>query len=322
MKELTPGQRKAYLYFATGLTLLLGSQNMIQPPTTSTFINSVAYSKIPLAQTWLPAVYLPVLFFYNFLFNAFRENPAIMVTILCLFYSGLYWYVAVNTLLVYDFKTRTEGVLPAAEAWFLYYASNTKSVLFPVMFWSCIADISAQKTENNVPFSRIAYGTLVFGGQLGGILGSLIAGNNAHIGGTPMLIISQAVILLLVPFLIWKGFSLAKAEASRVSGGRVAVLEEAAAAARPAGGAAAGCQTVGKQLYLLVEGLGLIVTHPVLLGIFWIAAAHLVPRVILDFQGSGVVAWKWPAHHGCATPECQHNKQSQTSFFCLLQLGK
>lgn len=68
-------------------------------------------------------------------------------------------------------------------------------------------------------------------------------------------------------------------------------------------------------MYLLVDGLWLILTHPVLLGIFWIAAAHLIPRVILDYQGTGVVKWKWPAHHGDDSPIAQHNKQLETSFF-------
>merc|ERR1719162_2321680 len=93
LKELEPQMRSAYYWFAGGLCLLLGSQLMIQPPTTSTFINSVSYDKIPVAQTWLPAVYLPVLFLYNFLFNAFKSRPIVMVTILCLLYAVVYGVV-------------------------------------------------------------------------------------------------------------------------------------------------------------------------------------------------------------------------------------
>merc|ERR1740130_1756846 len=113
-------------------------------------------------------------------------------------YSVIYWVVAINTLLVYDYAGHKEGVLSPALAWVLWFASNTKSVLFPVMFWSVINDISSRKTATGVPFSRIAYGTLVFGGQLGGIIGSTLAGNNQYLGGTAMLVISQAVALVLV----------------------------------------------------------------------------------------------------------------------------
>eukprot|EP00931_Biecheleriopsis_adriatica_P121322 TRINITY_DN96402_c0_g1_i1.p1 TRINITY_DN96402_c0_g1~~TRINITY_DN96402_c0_g1_i1.p1 ORF type:complete len:556 (+),score=64.69 TRINITY_DN96402_c0_g1_i1:75-1670(+) len=317
LNELEPQMRGAYFYFAAGLLLILGSQSMIQPPTTSTFINSVAYEKIPVAQTWLPGVYLPVLFFYNFLFTTFKSTPTVVVTILCILYAVIYWVVAINTLLSYDWTHNKEGVLAPVVAWVFWYASNTKSVLFPVMFWSVMNDISARYTATGVPFSRIAYGTLVFAGQVGGIVGSTIAGNNQHLGGTPMLVISQAVILMIVPVLVWRGFKLAACDRSNA----VAAAEREVAAPRSAGGVAEGCKGFGNQLWLLVEGLWMILTHPVLLGIFWIAAAHLVPRVILDYQGTGVVNWKWPAPHGDHSPEAQHNKQLQTSFFAYCNLA-
>jgi len=320
MKELDPLMRSAYLWYAGALCLLLGSQNMIQPPTTSTFINSVAYEKIPLAQTWLPVVYLPVLFLYNFLFNTFKRTPIVMVVLMCCLFSILYWVIAINTLVVYDWKGHKEGVMGKPQAWVFYYASNTKSVLFPVMFWSVMNDISTMKTATGVPFSKVAYGTLVFGGQLGGIIGSLIAGNNQYLGGTPMLVISQAVILLVVPALMWQGFkrSTEARNAIAVSDGHVngEALER-----QQAYGAAEGCRNFGKQLWLLVDGLWMILKHPVLLGIFWIAAAHLIPRVILDFQGTGVVNWRWPAHHGDHSAQAQTNKQSQTSFFAYCNLA-
>jgi ATP/ADP translocase len=318
LKELDPTVRSAYFWFAGALLLLLGSQNMIQPPTTSTFINSVAYEKIPVAQTWLPLVYLFVLFLYNFLFNAFKGRPMVLVTIMCLLYSAIYWVVAVNCLLVYDWKGHKEGVMGKPQAWFFWFASNTKSVLFPVMFWSMMNDISTRRTATGVSFSRIAYGTLVFGGQLGGIVGSTVAGNNEYLGGTPMLIIAQATALLLVPIFMWQGFKRAIPSSASVA---IADRDVGFAVPEPTGGAMEGCRNCGKQLWLLVEGLWMIITHPVLLGIFWIAAAHLIPRVILDFQGTGVVQWKWPAHHGDHSEVAQQNKQRQTAFFAYCNLA-
>jgi len=129
--------------------------------------------------------------------------------------------------------------------------------------------------------------------------------------------------LLIVPVFIWRGFKCSE-QALRASAADALLHGDGnaeVAALEPAGGVAEGCRNFGKQLWLLVEGLGLIVTHPVLLGIFWIAAAHLIPRVILDYQGTGVVKWKWPAPHGCHTLDCQHNKQLQTSFFAYCNLA-
>merc|ERR1712083_615761 len=91
------------------------------------------------------------------------------------------------------------------------------AVLFPVMFWSVMNDVSARETSTGVPFSRIAYGTLVFAGQMGGVVGSMVAGNNAHLGGTPMLVISQAVVLLIVPGCVSRGLKLIKLGDSNTS---------------------------------------------------------------------------------------------------------
>jgi hypothetical protein len=324
LREFGPDQRRAYFFFAGALFLLLGSQNLIGPATTSTFINSVAYEKIPVAQTWLPFIYIPILFFYNFMINTFRSRPVIVMSVMCLVYSAIYVVVAVDTLLVYDWEGHKEGVMAPSLAWIFWFATNTKNVLFPVMFWSIMNDVSAQTTSTGVQYSRIAYGALVFGGQAGGIVGSTVAGNNGSLGGTPMLVIEQAVVLLIVPFLVWRGLRILSTTGTSSVALASNDRSQGTAAPEPAGGAGScdeGCRSVGKQLWLLVDGLWMILTHPVLLGIFWIAAAHLVPRVILDYQGTGVIQWKWPAKHGDHSPIAQHNKQLETSFLAYANLA-
>jgi len=47
-------------------------------------------------------------------------------------------------------------------------------------------------------------------------------------------------------------------------------------------------------------------------GIFWVACAHLVPRAILDYQGTSVVDDRWPG---------KHNKDKQTAFFAWCNLA-
>jgi hypothetical protein len=193
------------------------------------------------------------------------------------------------------------------------------------MFWSVIADVSAQKSASGVPFSKIAYGSLVFGGQVGGIIGSLTAVITSGIGTTtstpghatgaaPILVFLQAIALFVVPLFMVQGFrramrvQAAMAVADSSADDVEHVVEPAPA---PAGGCAEGCKNFRSQLYLLVEGLQLILSHPVLLGIFWVAAAHLIPRGILDYQGTGVVKWKWPAHHGDTSAAAIRNKNNQ-----------
>jgi hypothetical protein len=113
--------------------------------------------------------------------NTFRSRPVIVMSVMCLVYSAIYVVVAVDTLRVYDWEGHKEGVLAPSLAWIFWFATNTKNVLFPVMFWSIMNDVSAQTTSTGVQYSRIAYGALVFGGQAGGIVGSTVAGNNGSL---------------------------------------------------------------------------------------------------------------------------------------------
>jgi len=84
------------------------------------------------------------------------------------------------------------------------------------------------------------------------------------------------------------------------------------------GGVRRNCCVVGltaavKKLWESVEGIALILSRPYVAGIFWIACAHLVPRVILDYQGTALTNERWPKEvGGHKIPE---NKDKQTAFF-------
>ena len=85
----------------------------------------------------------------------------------------------------------------------------------------------------------------------------MVAGNNEHLGGTPMLVISQAVVLLIVPAFVWQGLKLIKSADSHTSS--IAIADgngnQEDAVPQPTGGASEGCKGFGKQLWLLVEGV-------------------------------------------------------------------
>eukprot|EP00933_Yihiella_yeosuensis_P065669 TRINITY_DN6961_c1_g1_i1.p1 TRINITY_DN6961_c1_g1~~TRINITY_DN6961_c1_g1_i1.p1 ORF type:complete len:106 (+),score=6.54 TRINITY_DN6961_c1_g1_i1:166-483(+) len=69
----------------------------------------------------------------------------------------------------------------------------------------------------------------------------------------------------------------------------------------------------------MVEGIGLILTRPYVAGIFWVACAHLVPRIILDYQGTSLVNDRWPKKvDGIPNKE---NKDHQTAFFAYCNLA-
>ncbi|CAE7334423.1 unnamed protein product [Symbiodinium necroappetens] len=313
LRELPNEWRVAYLFFALALMLVLGTGLMINPATISTFVDSVGVDQQPVAQTYLPLVLFPILFLYNFLWAALR-SPQLLVTVVCTVYALVYALIAVRSLM----RPHIEPWL----AWILFYATNTKSVLFPVMLWSVMNDLSSTQ------YSKVAYPALVFAGQVGGLAGSLYATFVHRVGGTSGLLVVQAVALVIIAALVW--FACRLAAVARPDPEPVAATLETSL--QPVAGAGAleearapltgtvhrSCCVVGlraavRKLWESVEGIALILSRPFVAGIFWIACAHLVPRVILDYQGTALTNERWPRKvDGHVVPG---NKDRQTAFF-------
>ncbi|CAE7586155.1 unnamed protein product [Symbiodinium natans] len=311
LRELPNEWRVAYLFFALALMLVLGTGLMINPATISTFVDSVGVDQQPVAQTYLPLVLFPILFLYNFLWAALR-SPQLLVTVVCVVYCVIYTFIAVRSLM----QPHIEPWL----AWILFYTTNTKSVLFPVMLWSVMNDLSSTQ------YSKVAYPALVFAGQVGGLAGSLYATFVHHVGGTSGLLVVQAAALVVIAVLVWFACRLAAVaspvpavatlETSLQPVAGAGIMEEARAPL--AGTVQRNCCVVGlraaiRKLWESVEGIALILSRPFVAGIFWIACAHLVPRVILDYQGTALTNERWPRKvDGHTVPG---NKDKQTAFF-------
>ncbi|CAE7403714.1 unnamed protein product [Symbiodinium pilosum] len=312
LRELPNAWRVAYLFFALALMLVLGTGLMINPATISTFVDSVGVDQQPVAQTYLPLVLFPILFLYNFLWAALR-SPQLLVVVVCTVYAIVYAFIAVRSLM----QPHIEPWL----AWILFYATNTKSVLFPVMLWSVMNDLSSTQ------YSKVAYPALVFAGQVGGLAGSLYATFVHRVGGTSGLLVVQAAALIIIAALVWFACRLAAVASPEPPvatletslqpvAANAGALEEARA---PLTGAAQrnccllGLRAATRKLWESVEGIALILSRPFVAGIFWIACAHLVPRVILDYQGTALTNERWPRKvDGHAVPG---NKDKQTAFF-------
>mmetsp|Transcript_35642 Transcript_35642/g.74158 ORF Transcript_35642/g.74158 Transcript_35642/m.74158 type:complete len:495 (+) Transcript_35642:35-1519(+) len=313
LRELPNEWRVAYLFFALALMLVLGTGLMINPATISTFVDSVGVDQQPVAQTYLPLVLFPILFLYNFLWAALR-SPQLLVTVVCAVYAVLYALIAVRSFM----RPHIEPWL----AWILFYATNTKSVLFPVMLWSVMNDLSSTQ------YSKVAYPALVFAGQVGGLAGSLYATFVHRVGGTSGLLVVQAAALVIIAALVWFACRLA-AVARPDSEPMAASLETSLQPVAGAGGleearapltgivhrscCVVGLRAAVRKLWESVEGIALILSRPFVAGIFWIACAHLVPRVILDYQGTALTNERWPRKvDGHVVP---WNKDRQTAFF-------
>ncbi|CAJ1351003.1 unnamed protein product, partial [Effrenium voratum] len=148
-----------------------------------------------------------------------------------------------------------------------------------------------------------------------------------QVGGTTGLLIVQAAALLVIAGLVWWACVLAArapAEAGEPEHQPLAEalttlpvaeqgIEGEGAAAPRQNCCARGCKAMALKLWESVEGIALILSRPFVAGIFWVACAHLVPRVILDYQGTALTNERWPKKiDGHLIPG---NKDRQTAFF-------
>jgi ATP/ADP translocase len=314
--------RKAYFLFAMALLLILGTAQMINPATISTFNNSVGVQEQPVAQSYLPLVLFPVIVVYNLLVTVLIKKlgrPGLLVIFMCCVYAAIYTVLAI--------KSFAGDHVDSSLGWVLFYTTNTKAVTFPVMFWSVMNDISDSQSL------KVAMPALITAGQVGGFAFSLFAANATRVGGTPTLLITQAVGLVLIAVMVGIGCRKA-ASVPRVDraaefsqaldmkpGNSQEVAQQQVAGPAPSfcTSLAVGVKVIGMEIWKIFEGLYIICSRPYMAGIFCIACAHLVPRVVLDYQGTALVNERWPRTvDGHAVHE---NKDKQTEFFAWCNLA-
>jgi len=299
--ELPSHLRAAYGWFGLCLVLLIGSQGFIFPVRSSIFygiMEAGGAHRDAMAKTLLPVVQLPCVIGFNALWG-FTRSPKLMIGLICSIFTGLYLAV---------FISLVTGGFDRKDLWLgyvMYYSTELKAVICPVMIWCVLNDLTPPK------LARIAYPPIVFFIQVGTIIGSFMAGEVDWFGGNTGLVIIQVVCLILAIFCGLRGVTVFKSEPMPE-----AYLDRPAADTE---NAAAPQEDEKKESCLRkawsgFEGIWLILSHPYLLCTMWCSVAHLVPRLFLDFQGTQVVVNYCKVHNGVDAPH--HVLSScKTSFF-------
>mmetsp|Transcript_41432 Transcript_41432/g.119311 ORF Transcript_41432/g.119311 Transcript_41432/m.119311 type:complete len:475 (+) Transcript_41432:168-1592(+) len=281
--DLPMSRRLSYLSFAGALLAALGSQQFIAPVKVAIFMDVVGQDIEPVAKSLLLVVMVPILIAYNIVVS-YLKSPTRIVFAVCGFYGAVYF-------LVTGVLLQSAGQPPAWAAWLLYYATDTKSVIFMPMIWSVLADVTSSDVAKKV------YPVLFFLCQVGGVAGSLVAVKVSSLGGEVGLLLMQTLSFLLIAALTRLGCRLlddSEAEERRNWTSYAAIEAPRNSDARV--GTAADCQTdtgatsvfglLGAQLYQGFEGIWLLCTKPYVFGAFWVSYASLMPRTMLDYQNS------------------------------------
>lgn len=286
--DLPAHRRHSYWSFSVCFMLIIAAHLMVNPVKYATFTGSVGKEKLPQAQTLVPLVLFPCLCVYNLLVSCVPD-PRTFVLIITSFYASV--YTTVFFLLQLDGKSYV-------AAYLLLFATDTKSVILPVMMWSVVNDVSTPA------LSKKAYPTITMACQLGGMLGSLLAASLEYVGGTVGLICIQVAMLLAIGMTSWLACSSAAKAAdderlARSASGLPANSIELAAqgtlerhgTAAPEQADASRCDinSALEQLKAVLEGLVLIGTKQYVFLTFWVSCAHLAIRMLMDYQGTALL---------------------------------
>jgi len=166
--------------------------------------------------------------------------------------------------------------------WALFLVSETRGILLPPMFWSVVSDTSS------VEASRCAYVYVVLMGNVGAIFGSVVVMLHQNTGS---LLVMQALSLFVFTYLMW--LPLAPPQADEQIQIQLTTNEGDADSPGTSGSSPAKVPplaAVKREVYKVVwegtQGLVLIIKNPHVAGIMIVSWAFIIPRTVLDFQGS------------------------------------
>jgi hypothetical protein len=182
LKELSPNRRASYGWYSFAFVLIIGTHWMIIPVNIAVFFELCGKENEPIATSLIPLVLLPVLFVYNMLVSLIKD-ARILVTFIGVIYASIYFIIGFQLL-----ATTPDPIW----GWLLFFATDTKATLFPVMLWSVVNEVSSPDN------SKKAYPVIAFACQLGSIGGSGATILVDYLGGTAGLLIGQGISICLV----------------------------------------------------------------------------------------------------------------------------
>jgi len=285
LSDLPLRRRLSYLSFAGALLAALGSQQFVAPVKVAIFMDVVGPDMEPVAKSLLLVVMVPILIAYNIVVSLLK-NPTRIMFAACGFYGAIYFLVTGVVL-------QSAGHPPAWVAWLLYYATDTKSVIFMPAIWSVLADVSTSDVSKKI-FPLMFVVT-----QVGGVAGSLVAVKVGSLGGEVGLLLMQSFACLAIAFFVRLGCTLlegappAAQQQLENSYGAIeaprppdAIAEAKAPEVEKSAAPGGVLGLIREQLYSGIEGVWLLCSRPYVFGAFWVSYASLMPRTMLDYQNS------------------------------------
>lgn len=249
--DLSQDEFKRFGMLSLILLFIIGTYWLMRPLKDGLFVALVGKTYLPYAKIVSFCLILPIVLFYAKLVDLFAKQK--LFYILCSAYAALFLVI---TYLLQQPVVGLENTVANPDrilGWVIYVAIESFGSLLVSLFWSFVA--SSTQTSS----AKKGYGLIIFGAQIGSMLGPAIAIQAGNFG-IPFLMTMVAVGLLIVPLLVKFFITVfpASAESSNVE--------------------------QKKQKTSPAEGLKLLFTRKYLLGILAISTLYEIVGTILDLQ--------------------------------------
>lgn len=191
--SLTTEEFERFSFLSLILLCIIGSYWLMKPLKDGIFISIVGRYYLPFVKMASFAIMLPLVVGYAKLVDLVAKQK--LFYILCSFYTAL--FLVISLLLMHESigLPNTNAHPSRLLGWILYLGIESFGSLLISLFWSFVA--SSTTTQE----AKRGYGLIIFGSQIGAIVGPAIAIKAPFIG-VPMLTAIVAMSLFLIPFLI------------------------------------------------------------------------------------------------------------------------
>lgn len=291
--DFTKQEIKKFLLLGIIFAVMIGVNWLLRTLKDSAFITISGYEFIPYAKALSFIVAIPMVAIYGKLVDLFDRYK--LFYLICIFYT-------IGTVIFAFFLMHPEyGIENTCCSpyrligwlWYVYVESYGSLVI--TLFWAFVSDITTPES------AKKGFGIIVLFGQVGNILGPLIAEKYAQYLGTGILASLGALgIFSLIPLMKFFTSVISQKELIGFKAGNIKEMEK-----------------VEKKVDF-AEGFGLLLARPYLMGIFSIVCFYEIIYAIFDYRFKafagvlykGEALTKYLGQFGVTT--------GIVAFFCLL----
>ncbi len=256
--DVTREELQEFSLLAIAFFLIIGGYWMLHTIKNTTFMHLVNSESLPYAKMVSFVSLIVIVLLYNRLVDLLTDTK--LIYIVTSFYGMLFLIFAY---LIGQSSAGTDHLPLWANkglGWSIYVATESLGSLVVTLFWSFVSTSvdTAVTTGADTAEAKKGYPLIIFGGQVGGLLGTLLLSTHATKLGIPFLSCIAAGALLLIPFII-----------------KLYTIKRVSTAKYP---------KKTRNITGVMEGIKLIATRPYIVGILVIATTFDIFSFFFEYQ--------------------------------------